>query len=256
MYLMYVDESGDVGTVGSPSRYFVLSAIVFHENNWQSFLNSLVAFRRSIKARKGLLIKDEIHSAEFIRGTAKSKSIKSIPKHDRLDILKQSLTWASQQGNVRIITVCVNKQGKTGDIFEMAWSALIMRFENTIGYGNFVGAGNAHDKGLILADNTNDKKLVRLVRKMRHFNLVPNAASFGGGYRNMPIKLLIEDPVHRDSRNSLTHQMVDVVAYFARQIYEPNGYLRRKGGRNFYARLNPVLLKQANPRHPFGIVEL
>ena len=28
---MYVDESGDVGLVGSPTRYFVLVGLVVHE---------------------------------------------------------------------------------------------------------------------------------------------------------------------------------------------------------------------------------
>lgn len=31
MYLMYVDESGDSGLLGSPTRYFVVSGIVLHE---------------------------------------------------------------------------------------------------------------------------------------------------------------------------------------------------------------------------------
>ena len=31
MYLMYIDESGDTGTNNSPTQYFVLSAIVIHE---------------------------------------------------------------------------------------------------------------------------------------------------------------------------------------------------------------------------------
>lgn len=257
MYFMYVDESGDVGTLGSPSRYFVLSCIVFHETNWQRFLNNLVVFRRSAKAKKGLLLKDEIHAAEFIRGNCKSRTIKAISKNDRLDLLKQCLTWTAQQDYIRVITVCVDKQGKGNtDIFELAWKTLLMRVENTIGYGNFVGAGNRVDHAVIISDNTNDKQLVALVRKMRHYNPVPNTQQYGGGHRNLPIKFLIEDPVLRDSRTSLTHQIVDVIAYFARQTYETNGYLRKKGGRNFYSRLLPVILKQASPRNPLGIVEL
>ena len=31
MFLMYVDESGDAGLVGSPTRYFVLTGLVVHE---------------------------------------------------------------------------------------------------------------------------------------------------------------------------------------------------------------------------------
>lgn len=29
MFLMYVDESGDIGTENSPTNYFILSAMIF-----------------------------------------------------------------------------------------------------------------------------------------------------------------------------------------------------------------------------------
>ncbi|HKR05057.1 MAG TPA: DUF3800 domain-containing protein [Bacteroidia bacterium] len=258
MYLMYVDESGDPGLVPpSKTTHFILSAIVLHESNWSAFLNNMLIFRRHLKARKGLLIKDEIHAAEFIRGNIKSKTIRNIKKHDRLDIIKQCIIWLSMQSNIRIISVCVNKAGRTDDIFNLAWNALINRFENTLGWGNFVGSQNAHDQGIIISDNTNDKKLTGLIRKMRHFNLVPNHRTyFAGGARNLTLTNVIEDPTLRDSKNSLTHQMVDVVAYSLRQMYQPNSYLRKRGGAQFYARLLPVILKKASPRHPLGVVEL
>ena len=42
MYLMYVDESGDIGPVAkSPTRYFILSAIVIHEMKWRDILHDL-----------------------------------------------------------------------------------------------------------------------------------------------------------------------------------------------------------------------
>jgi len=49
MYLMYVDESGDVGLSSSPTQYFILSAIVIHELRWKPALQSLVDFRRYLR---------------------------------------------------------------------------------------------------------------------------------------------------------------------------------------------------------------
>jgi len=66
---------------------------------------------------------------------------------------------------------------------------------------------------------------------------------------------VIEDPFMKDSSNSQIHQLVDVVAYFGRQLYEPNAYIRKKGARTFYQRLDPVLFKKASKNHPLGIVE-
>ena len=66
---------------------------------------------------------------------------------------------------------------------------------------------------------------------------------------------MIEDPFMKDSAASYFHQMTDVVAYFARQLYAPNSYIRKRGMRNDYSRLLPVIVRQAAPGHPLGIVE-
>ncbi len=68
MYLMYVDESGDSGNIdkNSPTNYFILSAIVVHELRWKQTLESLVELRKYLRDSKGLKLRDEIHSSEFI----------------------------------------------------------------------------------------------------------------------------------------------------------------------------------------------
>lgn len=55
---MYVDESSDTGIVNSPTRYFILSAIVLHETYWRETLDNLVAFRRFLRNSKGLKLRD------------------------------------------------------------------------------------------------------------------------------------------------------------------------------------------------------
>ena len=57
MYLMYVDESGDTGLVGSPSQYFILSGLVVHELNWKSTFEDLKCLRRDLKNRFNLLMR-------------------------------------------------------------------------------------------------------------------------------------------------------------------------------------------------------
>jgi len=68
MYLMYVDESGDIGKVNSPSNYFVLSAVILHENDWLNILDDMIVFRRGLKSRYGLGMNEEIHASVFITG--------------------------------------------------------------------------------------------------------------------------------------------------------------------------------------------
>ncbi len=252
MYLMYVDESGDPGTLNSPTRYFVLSAVILHESYWWNILQDLVEFKRSLKERYGLLMKEEIHASEFVTGRPKFKN--NISRNDRLDLLKKVLDWLNGRPDLSVMSVRVDKT-VNHDPFERAWQLLIQRFENTLFHKNFPGPFN-NDKGMVIADNTNGTKLVKLIRRMRHYNPIPNMMQYGAGNRNMPLRSIIEDPSFRDSGHSLVLQMVDVIAYFARQVYEPNKYVREKGARTFYGRLSQVINRHARYGvHNYKIIE-
>jgi hypothetical protein len=256
MFLIYVDESGDNGLNNSPSKYFVLSALIMHENVWQDFLNDLINFRRALKLRYGLKMSEEIHASEFINGYPKLKQ--SITRNDKLDLLKKCLKWLDERNDISIITIkCDKSKNSNKDIFEYTWGVLFQRIDQTLNKNNFPNSTGG-DKGMIIADNTDGGKLTKLLRKMRRFNLVPNAMYFGAGSRNMPLRSIIEDPVLRNSANSYLHQMVDVVVYFARQYFEPNKYVRGKGARTFYINFlqnvtNPYATKNPSPNN---IVEI
>jgi len=252
MYLMYVDESGDPGMVNSPTRYFVLSGLVVHELSWLATLDSLIDFRRRMRDTFGLKLREEIHAAHFIRG---SDELSRIPKHDRLAILRHFADELAALPDVTVINVVVDKHGKapTYDPFEKSWQALIQRFENTIGYRNFRGPANADDRGMIFADGEPLKKLNQLLRKMRRHNPVPSQI---GGYRSLQLRKVIEDPVYRDSRHSLMVQSADLCAFLLYQQLAPNGYMRKKGGANYFDRLSPMLCRAASASDPHGIVRL
>jgi len=156
-----------------------------------------------------------------------------------------------------VFSVAVNKKNRNDDIFELTWKTLVTRFENTIREGNFKGPSNSDDRGIILSDNTEGSKLRKLVRKMRHYNNIPNKSSiYRSGYRNLKLSYVIEDPVFRDSRYSFLHQMSDVLAYCTRQKFEPNSYMRKKGGHNFYKRLRKTIVKNVTTKNQDGIVEI
>jgi len=249
MFLMYVDESGDIGTENSPTKYFVLSALIFHELRWNAMEN-LIAFRRHLRVTKGLKMREEIHATHFVNRPGELRRLK---RNDRLDILKQCIDWVANQQDINVITVVAAKTGKTKEqIFDWSWQRLVQRFENTIRHRNFKGPVNPDDRGMMIADRTDDKQLRLLVRRMRRYNPLPD---FSGGYRNLALDYVIEDPVMRESKDSFLHQMVDVVSYCARQLYEPNVYMKKKGGHKFYERLDTALVKRASKAHPLGIVE-
>jgi hypothetical protein len=253
VFLMYVDESGDSGTTGSPSDYFVLSGLVVHESDWANVLKSILDFRVQMRNQFGLKLREEIHAAAFIN---KPGQLQRIRRNDRMTILRAFVNELSKIPQIRLINVVVDKTNKISqtDIFELAWKALIQRFENTIRYGNFTVPSAPTDRGLILPDHTDEKKLRSLVRKMRYFNPVPSQYAVAG--RNMPLATIVEDPVLKDSQHSYLIQAADVVAYFLYQSLSPNKYVKKGGAQNYFSRLHPVLCLQASPRDSQGVVKL
>jgi hypothetical protein len=253
MFLMYVDESGDAGVINSPTRYFVLTGLVVHELRWRAVLDRLIQFRQDMKARHGLKLREEIHAAHFINNPGNLVRIK---RHDRLSIIRDYADALASIPDLNILNVVVDKQGKglSYGVFENAWRTLIQRLENTISYRNFRGPANTDDRAIILPDNTDNKRLQALLRKLRAYNPIPNQG--GGGYRNLPMVQIIEDPVFKDSEHSYFVQSADLAAFLLYQELAPNGYMRKKSGQHYFNRLQAILCTQAARNDPRGIVRL
>jgi hypothetical protein len=257
MFLMYVDESGDTGMVNSPTRYFILSGLVMHELRWQACLDQLAEYRRNMRAQYDLKMRDEIHAVNFI--SRRPGELARIPKNQRMMILRHLIEELARMPDINIVNVVVDKQGKPAnyDVFDMAWKALIQRFENTIRYRNFPGPVNPDERGMIFPDHTDDKKLTVMARRMRRYNPIPNMRGIAiPGFRQMALQTLIGDPLFTRSAQSYMVQAVDVVAYFLQQQHQPNAYVRRVGARNLFAKLDPVLCRVASTTNAQGIVRL
>jgi hypothetical protein len=226
MFLMYVDESGDAGLVNSPTRYFVLTGMVVHELRWHDALSALIAFRRRMRATFGLKLREEIHAGAMLTHPGPLVRIK---RNDRLTIIRHFIDELASLGYLSFINVRVDKQGKPAgyDPFVKGWEALIQRFENTMNHRNFPGPANPDDRGTVFCDETDDVALRRLYRKMRTYNPIPN--QHGGGYRQMPLTRIVEDPSVRRSDHSYFIQAVDTAAFAAYQWYQPSAYVRKKG---------------------------
>jgi Protein of unknown function (DUF3800) len=254
MYLMYVDESGDPGLINSPTSNFVLSGLVMHELRWREFIDRIVVFRKRMKSTYGLGVRDEIHAAEFVR----SSGAVDLKRNTRYLILRHLATELSRMEWLSVTNVVVKKAGKAPDydVFENAWKVLFQRFENTLVYRNFPGPLNPDDLGIVICDDTNGGKLGRLMRRMGSYNPIPNQQHAGPGYRNMPIRKIIEDPNLRDSKNSHPIQAADLCAYLLFQHLTPNGFMKRAGGNNAFKLLEPILNKRAAMKNPLGIVYL
>jgi hypothetical protein len=255
MYLMYIDESGDTGLVNSPTRYFALSGFIFHELRWTQYLDQIIAFRRRVKQKFGLKLREEIHASELL---ANPGPLMRIPKHERLAIIRMFADEIATMTDASVINILVDKTGKapTYDVFEASWTVLLQRFENTIQHHNFPGPSNPDERGIVFPDNTDVPKLTALVRRLRRYNPVPNQTRFGAGYRNIQLQYVVEDPNFRDSRQSYFVQAADLCAFVLYQFTQPSKYVRKKSAQNYFRRLTPILCKHASSSDPDGIVRL
>ena len=257
MYIMYVDESGDIGLNNSPTDHYVLSGIVLHELRWAECLNQIVEFRRRLRNIQtiSLKLREEIHAAEMF---SSPKELARIPKFRRLQIVRMFADELASIPYLNVINVVVDKRGKNPnyDVFEAAWAAIIQRLENTTSAQNFRGPKNPDERYLIVPDQTDVTKLRNMTRRMRYYNPIPNQQRFGVGYRNLPLRLLVEDPVFRDSKDSYFIQAADLVAFLLYQYNRPNAYMRKKHAHNYFERLDPILCKVCNQNHPLGILYL
>ncbi len=258
MYLMYVDECGDSGLQSTSSRYFILSGMVLHEAYWTDTMERIAAMRKRLEESYGFNAMRELHAGEMMGRT--SKKYADIKKQDRAAMFRHVLDFESTLDCARVINVVVDKENKAFGFnpFEVAWDTLINRFENTIQHGNFPHPYGTEkppfdEKGLLIVDQTDEKKLRALIRHMRHANSIPSMITRGSLVRHN-LKRVIEDPLHKQSEWSPIIQLCDANSYFLKQTLEPNSTVKKFKMRNLFYRLRPILLTQASGSNEFGIV--
>lgn len=257
MFFMYVDESGDVGMGPGSSNYFILSALVIHEAHWFETLSSISSMRDKLYRDYGFDSESELH-AEKLLGRSSNDGRGGLTRLSAVMMLRDVIKYEADFKFAKSINVVVDKRGKSFgfDAFSIAWDTLINRFENTIRHGNFPSPWSdtvRDEKGFIIVDETDEKKLRNLVRSMRWHNDVPSCL-YPGTRVNFNLRAIVEDPMHKRSEYSLPIQLCDVNGYFLKQSIEPNGTVKKHKAKNYFYFLEPILLKQASSSNPYGIV--
>lgn len=158
------------------------------------------------------------------------------PVNEQLRILLECVDWCRRRPDLHLLTVGLDKrQAVTNTVSQDVWRQLLLLFDAHLAANP---AGPA--QGVVFCDNTNRVKLTNLMHTLRQ----PSSAA--RTLATPTLQQIIGDPVLWDSRTSYLHQMVDVIAYFAKQLFEPNRRVRAKGTHNYFHRLAPInlLLKQ------------
>jgi hypothetical protein len=159
------------------------------------------------------------------------------PLNERLCILLECLDWCRRRTDMQLLAAGLDKrQSVTDTVFQDVWRQLLVLFDRYLASASPAGPV----QGLVFCANTDGVKLTNLMHTLRQPSSLP------GDPAGPTLQQVIGDPVLWDSRTSYPHQMVDVMAYFAKQLFEPNRRVREKGAHNYFHRLAPInlLLRQ------------
>lgn len=253
---MYVDESGDPGLLNpnlpaaqQPSVHYILSGLIIPITEWRNYLTAIVDIRRQIRQAYGIPMRMELKGSALInpRGNPYLRRIKRAQRVAiYIDVFRQMV---SRMPQAWIVNVYANKQSlrysssQGSDLEQRAWEFLIQRFHN------FLIRQETPSYGIIYADETNEIKLRKLLRRMRVYNPMP---SLYGGYYYAPIVQIVEDPVMRNSQHSYFIQLCDLIAHSLYRKKHPTH--RRFNVDRLFDILQPLLLTQASRSDPQGIV--
>ncbi len=235
MYFLYVDESGDPGRyTGSNTPHFILSGLLVAEQDWAAGLARMLAFREAVKDTTGLAKKIEFHSSELIR-PHKLEAYKAIHKSVRVRLLKSFIAQLPAFfPSGRILSVCLDKQQliTESNYQELAWRRLLRGFDDFL--------RSQGQLGIVVSDDTNEPALRVLFRAMRK--------------ESQPITAILEDVVCRQSIHSYYVQAVDAIAFCLYQQEYGRGSTRKFDLHQLFKTLDGLLLKEAAPLDPQGII--
>ena len=96
-----------------------------------------------------------------------------------------------------------------------------------------------------------------LIRRMGVYNPIPSRyGGWPGGAttRNITTDRLLEDPIFKDSQRSYFIQLVDFCAYSLLRRENPVASKSKYGLDAAFGLLHPILLREANPRDPEGVL--
>lgn len=202
MYISYFDEAGDDGYPKTSSPIFVLSSLYMDHNEWKHNFELMRVFRKKLKKDYDIPVKEEFHTADFIRDKAPYHG--KYEENIRKEVLFLYFKLISSL-NIKIINVVIDKgRFKTPgyQILEKALTYNVQRIENDL--------SAIPKKYLIITDEGWLGKMRKQIRKIQRINFIPSKYN-PIAYRK-EIENLIEDPLSKESSESYFIQLIDSVS--------------------------------------------
>lgn len=261
MYIVYFDETGDDGYPNYSSKAFLLTSLCLHHSVWKEEHEKIVLFRKSLKEKYNIPIKFELHTKALLTNKNPYKNL-NLSEDERFNIC---LEFAQLIGSlsIQITNVCIDKTKinlqnikRYRDILDAALTFNIQRIENTI---SRIDPGT---RFLTITDEGRVSKMRATTRKIQKFNIIPSISGIGSYQQE--IRLLIEDPLPKNSNESHFIQVCDFVSFcFYLYILKINGidswgarlsWLSDHHLSQIIDSLKPVLNIKASRDSAFGLV--
>jgi hypothetical protein len=236
MHLVYIDDSKD----GSRLAF---SGICVPSEQWHAALDHLIGMRRQMKVSDGVYTSVEHHATDWIGGRGNIAPW-LVPKGARARLFEYALSCFVCLPGVQLF----NAFGSLKNEF-----TLIERLLNRI-QANMTEAGS---RAILLCDE--GKSYDHVLRKHRRINHIPSKlGDWGAGAptKDIPVKLILEDLVYRDSARSYFIQAADFCAYALMRREIPTPATTRLGIVNSFRTLEQICVKKAFAKDPakLGII--
>ena len=260
MYLAYIDESGDDGFPKYSSEIFVLTSLYVHYQNWKDTFDSFYQFRQALKTTINLPIRWEFHTKPFLLNKRPYTGL-GLSDKDRVEVMDFFCDFLSSL-SARVVNVTINKtavsRSSNYDVLDNALTYTIQRLENDL---NRI---DPSAKFLIITDEGRVGKMRKTARKVQRINYIPSLLQSGTHYRR-DIKLLIEDPLPKESSQSYFVQASDLISFvvyhYSRSALGMHGFPGRMPSLvtdakviDWMNRLTPILNTDASRRDAYGVV--
>lgn len=204
MFIAYVDESGDSGYDQESSTFYVLGALVIHEDQWNDFHENAIAFLKGVKQKycRKSSKPTEIHLKEFQNGQRGWQKTNLVNYHnDFADFLNKN--------SVVVFGIAICKRNiKHSDANPLPQTAIGFLLERLSGY--IKNLEKEREKILVTVDNSSQELHAKWRNAVRFFkergsNYLP-AGQFS--------EYIIEEAVFVDSKTSPEIQLADSIAGF------------------------------------------
>lgn len=228
----YIDESGDTGREGS--KTYTLGCVMVPMAEWTNAIDYLVNLRRNLKSEYGLRMSTEV-KANHLVGVKKTYTDLGLGDGQVRDIYRRHIdSTVGISSGVGAVVVHKSEIRKPEiDVFHTAWEYLFTRLRK-----------RAEDNGqpiMIVHDEGEADRVRKHLRKFRRANWQ------GGTYGEA--RMLVEDPVARNSQHSYLIQLADLVAYAAsRNAVPASGKTTKICDPTMWERAAPVHIQAISTR--------